>query len=153
VRTIAVQNTGIGVFDPGFNLTGQKATNNIPSMKRKISILVLLPFLIWGCHYDKEEELYGTNGACNTGNVTYSITVTSLLTGYGCIGCHSGSVPEGGVNLQGYDNAKAMALSGRLYGAISHAPGYQPMPYLGTKMAPCDIVRIKAWIDAGAPNN
>jgi hypothetical protein len=122
-------------------------------MKRKLSVLALLLCGIWACKYDKEDELYGTNGACNTDNVTYSITVSGLLNSYGCLSCHTGPAPEGNVNLQGYANVKAIAESGRLYGAISHAPGYHPMPEGGTKMNQCDITRIKAWIDAGAPNN
>jgi hypothetical protein len=126
---------------------------NKPSMKRKISGLALLPLIIWSCYYDKEDELYGANGACNTDNVTYATTVTGLLTAYGCLGCHTGPAPEANINLQGYANVKAIASTGRLYGAISHAPGYHPMPHGGTKMNQCDITRIKAWIDAGAPNN
>lgn len=119
----------------------------------KIIILIFIASVLTGCYYDKEDELYGTNGACNTDNVTFSITVSGLLNSYGCLGCHTGPAPEGNVNLQGYANVKAMADNGRLYGAISHAPGYKPMPQGANKMNQCDITRIKAWIDAGAPNN
>lgn len=122
-------------------------------MMNKIIILIFIASVLTGCYYDKEDELYGTNGACNTDNVTFSITVSGLLNSYGCLGCHTGPAPEGNVNLQGYANVKAMADNGRLYGAISHAPGYQPMPQGANKMNQCDITRIKAWIDAGAPNN
>lgn len=122
-------------------------------MRRNKIILAALPLLLLSCTYDKEDELYGANGACDTKNVSYSITVNGLLSAYGCFGCHSGPSPEGNVNLQGYANVKAVASSGRLYGAISHAPGFQPMPQGGNKMSSCDLNKIKAWIDAGAPNN
>lgn len=122
-------------------------------MKKKITFLILSVLTLVGCYYDKEEELYGANGACSTEGVTYSITVAGLLNSYGCLGCHAGPIPEGNINLQGYTNVQAVAASGRLYGAISHAPGFQPMPKGGNKMSSCDINRIKAWIDAGAPNN
>lgn len=114
---------------------------------------MLLALVVTGCYYDKEEELYGANGACNTEGVSYSITVSGLLNSYGCVGCHAGPMPEGNINLQGYANAAAVAKSGKLYGSISHAPGFQPMPKGGNKMSSCNINKIKAWIDAGVPNN
>lgn len=106
-----------------------------------------------GCYYDKEEELYGANGACDTKNITYSLTVSGLMNSYGCLGCHSGPTPDGNINLQGHTNVAAVAATGKLYGSISHAPGFQPMPKGSNKMSPCDISRVKAWIDAGTPNN
>lgn len=122
-------------------------------MKRVVYPFTLLTLLLGSCSYDAEEELYPPNGACNTVNVTYSGTVSGLLGSYGCMSCHSGSAPEGNINLQGHTNVKAVATTGKLYGAINHAPGFHPMPEGAPKMASCDINKIKAWIDAGAPNN
>lgn len=104
-----------------------------------------------GCYYDVEEELYGLN--CNTGNVTYSSTITGILNNYGCLGCHAGGNPSGGVNLDNYGSVRARVTDGRLFGAISHATGFKPMPDGAPKMSPCDISKVKAWIDAGAPDN
>lgn len=112
---------------------------------------VLIVFIASSCYYDKEEVLYGTN--CDTSNVTYSITIKSLLNNYGCLGCHVGGNPSGGINLETHANVQTQALSGRLYGAISHAPGFIPMPDGAAKMNSCDIKKVKAWIDAGAPDN
>jgi hypothetical protein len=122
-------------------------------MKRIVLSLAFSALLFFSCTYDAEEELYPPNGSCNTSNVTYSATVSGLLGSYGCLSCHSGSAPEGNINLQGYTNVKAIASGGRLYGAINHSPGFHPMPEGAPKMNACDINKIKAWIDAGAPNN
>jgi hypothetical protein len=121
-------------------------------MKKKNLLLVSFAILILSsCRYDIEEELYGTN--CDTTNVRYSTTITSLLNNYGCLGCHAGTNPSGGINLDSYINVKTKITDGRLFGAINHSPGFHPMPDGGPKMNQCDINKIKAWIDAGAPNN
>ena len=106
---------------------------------------------ITSCYYDNEEELY--NCTVDAASVKYSTTVTSIINSYGCIGCHSGPSPSGSLNFSTYAGVKGVADNGRLYGAINHDPGFVPMPQGGGKMSGCDIKRIKAWIDAGAPNN
>lgn len=113
--------------------------------------LAIITGFISSCYYDVESELYGMN--CDTTNVKYSTTIAGSLTNYGCLGCHAGGNPSGGINLENYDNVKAVANTGKLYGSISHSQGFIPMPDGAAKMNSCDINRIKAWIDAGAPNN
>lgn len=89
---------------------------------------------------------------CDTADVTYSAVVRPVLQ-TNCVSCHSGPNPPLGVNLTTYQGAKVVADDGRLYGVISHAPGFPPMPQGGQKLDDCTISRIKAWIDAGAANN
>ncbi|MEO7444152.1 MAG: hypothetical protein ABIT96_03800, partial [Ferruginibacter sp.] len=67
--------------------------------------------------------------------------------------CHSGGTPSGGIDLSNYTIVKALALNGRLYGAVTHAPGYSPMPKNASKLSACNLSQIRKWIDAGAPNN
>lgn len=107
--------------------------------------------LLSGCYYDKEDLLYGGN--CDTTNTKYSTTITSMLNNYGCLGCHVGGNPGGGINLENYPGVKAVADNGKLYGAISHASGFIPMPDGAAKISSCDLNKVKAWIDSGAPNN
>jgi hypothetical protein len=121
-------------------------------MKRKF--LIMLGFtavIISGCYYDKEDLLYG--GTCDTSTTTYSATITGILNNYGCMNCHVGGNPSGGINLESYANVKAYVDNGKLYGSISHASGFIPMPDGAAKMSSCDLKKVKAWIDAGAPNN
>ena len=120
-------------------------------MKKILIALVAGIFMLSSCYYHKEDLLYGSN--CDTTNVTYSSTMRGLLNNYGCLGCHVGNNPSGGINLETYDNIKTVIDNGRLYGAITHSAGFKPMPDGAAKMNPCDINKVKAWIDAGAPNN
>ncbi len=90
--------------------------------------------------------------ACDPGQFNYSSTIRPLL-GTHCTGCHSGPAPSGNIDLSVYDGVRNVALSGRLLGAITHTPGFQPMPQGGNKLGDCQIQQIRSWIDAGAPNN
>ena len=107
--------------------------------------------LLCSCYYDKEELLYGSN--CDTSNTKYSTTITGILNNYGCLGCHVGANPSGGIGLQNYAGVKAVVDNGRLYGSINHSTGFIPMPDGAVKMSSCDIKRVRSWIDSGAPNN
>lgn len=122
-------------------------------MKRKISILLVIGLLIIisGCYYDKEDLLYG-NITCDTTAVTYSQTIKGILNNNSCMSCHSGTGASAGVNLDTYTNVKTFVTNGKLYGSVSHASGFVAMP-VGGSISSCDVKKIKAWIDAGAPNN
>ena len=121
-------------------------------MKKKLLILfAVATFFISGCYYDKEDLLYG--GACDTTGVTYTQTVTGILKNYGCISCHSGSTPSGSISLDSYTAVKSAVNNGKLYGSITHAAGFVPMPDGAAAVTPCDVKKIKAWIDAGTANN
>lgn len=111
-----------------------------------------ISLLIAGCYYDREDELYGV-GTCDVSNVTYTTTIQGILNRYSCLSCHAGASPSGGVNLSTYAGIKAKVTDGRLFGAINHNSGFTPMPDGGGKMNACDINKVKAWIDAGAPQN
>ncbi|MDQ3291528.1 MAG: hypothetical protein M3Q05_09590 [Bacteroidota bacterium] len=109
--------------------------------------------LLASCASDNEEDLYPEPEACDTSAVTFSGTVSSIFQNRGCIGCHATPIASGGVILDNYAEVQKVANNGRLLGAISHAPGYTPMPLGGTKISDCEIASIKNWIDKGTPNN
>jgi len=89
---------------------------------------------------------------CDTTNVTFSASVRPVLQ-TNCVGCHSGSKPPNGVNLESYAGVKAATSGGRLAGVISHSPGFPAMPLSGNKLPDCTIRQITAWINKGTPNN
>lgn len=89
---------------------------------------------------------------CDTASVSYSMTIAPIIQNT-CLGCHSGSAPSGGINMSSHSGLQAVALNGRLVGAISHDPGYTPMPQGGAQLSACTIAQISAWVEAGAPNN
>lgn len=91
-------------------------------------------------------------GPCITDNISYSGFVAPLLT-TNCIGCHSGGTPSGNIVLNSHSAVQTVALNGRLLGAITWANGFQQMPQGSGKLSDCNIEKIKAWINNGAPNN
>lgn len=120
-------------------------------MNRRSLSAILAILLLTGCYYDAEEELYGS---CNTQNVTYSQNIRNIIRNYACLNCHSS--PQNNFapfSLETYADIKAVVDSNRLFGAINHDNGFAPMPQSAPKMSECDIRKVKAWIDAGAPNN
>jgi hypothetical protein len=92
------------------------------------------------------------DAVCNTTNVTFSQIVNPLII-TNCRGCHSGPNPSGGIFLGDYAGVRSASASGSLYGAISHAPGFIPMPRNRGPLPDCEVAQIKAWIDAGMQNN
>ena len=91
-------------------------------------------------------------GACDTTNITYGGFIAPLLAS-NCVGCHSGGAPSGGITLNTHAGVQAVALNGRLFGAVNHSSGFQPMPRGSARLPQCTIDKIKSWINDGAPNN
>ena len=128
------------------------------NMKMKISLGLLLLVTMVGissCYYDKSDLLYGGNsGPCtdSTGTVSYAQKIVPMLQQY-CYSCHTGSFPSGNQLMGTYTADKAMALNGKLYGTMSHAAGFSPMPQGMAKLSNCQLAVIKKWIDSGTLNN
>lgn len=90
--------------------------------------------------------------ACgDTINVTYSLSVKPIITNK-CVGCHSGTSPQGGIDLSSYAGLKTEVTNGKLWGSVSHSSGYSPMP-VGGNLSTCELAQIQKWINQGAPNN
>lgn len=95
------------------------------------------------------------NNACNScdsSQFTYTLAIRPLISNY-CQGCHSPAQAGGGYDLSAYAGVKARVQDGKLWGSVSHASGYAPMPKGGNKLSDCQLTILKKWIDAGAPNN
>lgn len=90
--------------------------------------------------------------ACDTTNVTLSGTVMPIFDNY-CNGCHSGSVPQGNIDLSKYTGIKPTVDNGSLLGSVKHASGYVAMPEGGNKLSDCNIAKIEKWIALGAKND
>jgi hypothetical protein len=126
-------------------------------MLLKTIMLFVIGLLLVGCYYDNEEELFipipGTGGgSCDSTVVMYSTTIAPIMTSY-CTRCHRAGRTDGGVNVDGYAQVLTYVNNGGLLGSIRHDNGFNPMPTSGSKIPACDIQKITAWIDGGAPNN
>ena len=92
------------------------------------------------------------SGNCIATNVSFVNTVLPTLR-TNCTGCHSGTTPSAGIDLNSYATVKVQAANGKLVGSISHAAGYIAMPSATVSISACEISQIKAWVTEGTLNN
>ena len=103
------------------------------------------------CYYDNEEALYpvrpGAN-SCDTTSPTYALTILPIMQ-TNCVGCHSGSFPQGNLDLSTIDNVKIGINSHHLMDHV-RGNGRTLMPPSGA-ITTCDINQLNAWITKGMP--
>ncbi|MBS1979188.1 MAG: hypothetical protein JST46_17585 [Bacteroidetes bacterium] len=94
----------------------------------------------------------GTATGSGSGSASGSSTTVSfvkdvqpILSKYKCANCH-------GTFYSNYSGAHSLAVTGLLYGTMSRAAGYRPMPP-GQIVSTAELAIIKKWVDEGAPNN
>lgn len=119
-------------------------------MPRSRILLLLMVVPMVGCYYDNEEELYP--GACVVGDATapgyWTSTVEPLIqTRCAIPGCH---VPggTGPGDFTQYANVKARVDDQAFQQQVLIQ---KTMPTTGPLPA-CDLQKLQAWVDAGAPN-
>jgi len=116
-------------------------------------ILSSLLLFFTGCYNDNEYDLYPfASTACDSTNVTYSQTIAPIMS-VNCNVCHSTAMASGGVITDSYTGLITVAANGKLWGGVSWASGFNPMPNGGSQLSPCDLGKIKKWINQGYPNN
>jgi hypothetical protein len=85
------------------------------------------------------------DNSCDTNKVSYKQFIQPILD-VKCKDCHNSSYDAGGVNLEGYDNIRKVAISGKLKSSL-----------LGTMRSyindDCNYSKIQAWINQGSNNN
>ena len=121
--------------------------------RKQFTALALICFgliIATGCAYDKKEVVQVPCTIADT--VTYAAQIEPIIRN-NCYACHSAGSNIAGFTLDSYASLKLYAQSGQLYGAVSHAAGYRPMPDGGGKLDDCTIATIKKWIDKGTPEN
>lgn len=92
------------------------------------------------------------SGNCVATNVSFATTVLPTLR-TNCTGCHSGTSPSAGIDLNSYATVEVQAANGKLVGSISHAAGFIAMPSATVSLSACEISQMKAWISEGTLNN
>ena len=98
------------------------------------------------CEYTSKDKLLANTGVCDTSNVTYSTTISTMMTNY-CTNCHGGSSPSGGINLEGYNNMSIYAESS--LSAMKNGS----MPQGSSKLDDCTINKLDRSILNGSQNN
>ncbi|MFI5171110.1 MAG: c-type cytochrome [Chitinophagales bacterium] len=120
-----------------------------PLTDEEINMLVL---------WQQQGALNNSCTDCDTAEVTYALSIAPILDAY-CTGCHDHISPAGFIDLTAYlgtgsnEGVFDVAADGRLYGAINHDAGYEPMPDGGDQLPQCYIDQIRTWIESGFPDN
>ena len=125
--------------------------------KKFLAAAVLLCVFIFfnSCFYDKSQQQYPAV-TCDTTSVSYSLDITAILDA-SCQGCHKGASASSGIDLYNYSTIKVLALDGKyVFGSLLSAVSFEggnpnPMPQGANKLPDCDINKIRAWVNRGAP--
>lgn len=91
------------------------------------------------------------NCSCDPAKFTYAAIIQPIITNQ-CVGCHKPGSLGGNIDLSTYSLVKVQVDNGKLLGSVTQSVGYSAMPK-GSKLSDCQIIQIKNWISAGAPNN
>lgn len=121
-------------------------------MERRIINLLILGMVVFSsCYYDVAETLYPA-ATCSTTNMSYVTDINPILQ-QNCFSCHSASVNNGNVTLEGYNQLIPYVNNGHLVGTIKHQSGFSPMPQNSSPLSDCEIAKIEQWVIQGAQNN
>jgi len=122
----------------------------------KIALILIAISSFTACYYDKKDQVYPqvVAAACDTTNVSYSVTVTNILNA-NCNNCHGASANSlgAGIVLNTYASVKPYITNGRLVNSILQNGNASPMPKNMAKMDVCSINKIIVWANKGAINN
>ena len=122
----------------------------------KIALILIAISSFTACYYDKKDQVYPqvVVAACDTTNVSYSVTVTNILNA-NCNNCHGASANSlgAGIVLNTYATVKPYITNGRLVNSILQNGNASPMPKNMSKMDICSINKIIVWANRGAINN
>jgi hypothetical protein len=150
---------GIDAGDPGSSKIFERITDSDPDDQMpppssgitltQAQIDMIYDWIAQGAH---NNQCIDSGSGCDTVNVTFSGTVAPIFSTY-CLGCHSGAFPSGSIDLSAHSGASAVALDGRLMGALNHDSPYSAMPQGQAQLDTCLRAKIAKWVNAGAPNN
>jgi len=122
----------------------------------KIALILIAISSFTACYYDKKDQVYPqvVVAACDTTNVSYSVTVTNILNA-NCNNCHGANANSlgAGIVLNTYASVKPYITNGRLVNSILQNGNASPMPKNMAKMDVCSINKIIVWANKGAINN
>jgi hypothetical protein len=111
--------------------------------------LAIISVLPTSCQYDNEEELY-PDIECDTVNVSYAEDIEPIIENdCATSGCHVAGGTGNGI-FNNYTRVKAKVDNGSMRQRVV---GQQDMPPDPESLTQCQIDKVEAWLDAGAPNN
>lgn len=118
------------------------------------TILPLALILLTGCYFDKEDQLYPkpTGKTCDTTGLTYAAHIKPIIDQYCATAtCHDNVTQAYTYDMSKYEGVKLAVDGERLLGAIRQETGFYAMPKGLPKLTDCEMAKITAWVNAGAP--
>ena len=117
-------------------------------MSMLIGLLAGLQLLMIGCDSKKDKLL---DPDCNLDSpINFGTTIAPVIQA-NCFSCHNNSFKLASISLEGINNVRNVAASGKLLGVINHAPGFPKMPKGGARLDECTIQAIEKWVADGTP--
>lgn len=109
--------------------------------------------LFQSCYYDNEEELYEfyylQNNCDSISSISFTNDIMPIVQGNCSLsGCHIAGGSGNGI-FESYAGIKAKVDNGSLHQRVVVEKSMPPSQPLNS----CQINKIHAWINAGAPNN
>lgn len=122
---------------------------------KNFSLLLILcasVFVVLSCG-DKEEPPVDPT-VCETDGLTYGNYAKDFIN-QTCAtsGCHDADANSNNTPwpMNNYEGVKAAIDAERLLGAINRDPGFNQMPKGEEKLSDCNLEKMEAWINDGAP--
>jgi len=118
---------------------------------RNLTLVAILGSTLLFAACGDDEEMMDPMDTCETADLTYTNFAASLINGScAVVGCH-GEGTTSTFPMNDYTTTNAAVGFGRILGAVNHSPGFSPMPKGGAKLSDCNIDKLTAWINDGAP--
>lgn len=119
-------------------------------MKYKFLLFLLSStLLVVACDDDGDSDPV----ACETTDLSYANGISSILNeSCATAGCHNSGTTST-FPMGNYEEVLVAVGFDRIIGAINHEEGFLPMPYPSgsDQLVQCDIDKLTAWINDGAP--
>jgi hypothetical protein len=118
-----------------------------------LALASIFAVVVYSCEFKNEEDLFGTD--CDTVDLNYD-DIKPIIEGY-CLSCHNDPPTIAPFKLNTHSDLIDAVQNKHLKEAVTHAPGYIPMPYdpsnpsVGLKLDSCSLLKIKGWIKNGTP--
>ncbi|MBK7382847.1 MAG: hypothetical protein IPI81_05855 [Flavobacteriales bacterium] len=127
----------------------ERGARNIRTTRLLLVLFAATLLLAPGCYYDNEQALY-PDSFCDTTMVTWSLAVQPIIQGECAIpDCHVPGIQA--PDLSSYTGVKTAADNGSMRGVVVNGDPII-MPPTG-RLPKCRQETIRAWLDAGAPDN
>lgn len=121
-------------------------------MKLKtLGLAIILSMVFIACS-DDDPVIDPVVDTCETEGISYTTGISAILNASCAVaGCHV--VGGGAFAMDDYTSAFVAVGFNRIVGSINHSDGFLPMPYPSgsDKISQCNIDKLTAWVNSGAP--